>query len=474
MNHNFKYIFLAILLSTFLLTPSCKKFVEVGAPTTQVGLDEAFSSNAGAVSVISGLYSRSNWQGNAYSPGIFLALSGFAGLSSDELKMASYSSPYYSEMKNNVISTGSPLMSNFLWAMPYNNIAQCNFALDGLTKSTSLTPVLKDQLMGEVLFLRSFLYFYLVNLYGDVPLVLSNDPNVSNTLPRTSSKEIYSKIIEDLKIAQKLMGESYPDANRSRANRLCATALLARTYLYTGDFANAEAEASRVISASTAYQLSGLPEAFLSASKETILQFSSQTGISAFGSAFIAAPGFAPQYVLEDNLYSSFAPADMRKAVWSGEVSVGTRKYYTINKYRQRSGVGDEYSVVLRLAEQYLIRAEARTELSKLPLAIADLDAIRQRAGLLPLLQVNPSISKSNLLLEVESERKWELFGEFGHRWLDLKRRASINTTGQTRADDVLGAAKPQTWKSSAQLYPIPQSELKNNPNLIQNPGYAN
>jgi hypothetical protein len=68
------------------------------------------------------------------------------------------------------------------------------------------------------------------------------------------------------------------------------------------------------------------------------------------------------------------------------------------------------------------------------------------------------------MLLAIEQERKVELFGEWGHRWFDLKR------TG--RADAVIGGQKPTTWQSTDVLYPIPQTQRLANPNLTQNPGY--
>ena len=119
--------------------------------------------------------------------------------------------------------------------------------------------------------------------------------------------------------------------------------------------------------------------------------------------------------------------------------------------------------MVLRLAEQYLIRAEAKAYQDKLTDAIQDLDIIRNRAGLSLIGDTNPSISKNDFLLAIEQERKVEMFSEWGHRWLDLKRTE--------RAGQILGALKPD-WQDTDQLYPIPNSERLVNPRLTQNPGY--
>ncbi|MDO5969574.1 RagB/SusD family nutrient uptake outer membrane protein, partial [Flavivirga aquimarina] len=120
----------------------------------------------------------------------------------------------------------------------------------------------------------------------------------------------------------------------------------------------------------------------------------------------------------------------------------------------------EEYPVVFRLAEQYLIRAEARAELGKISEAQSDLNVIRNRAGL-----GNTTASTKEALRDaILDERQVELFTERGHRWFDLKRRGE--------AADVLAPLKP-SWQDTDVLFPIPESELLLNPNLLpQNDGY--
>ncbi|WP_121196115.1 RagB/SusD family nutrient uptake outer membrane protein [Mucilaginibacter gracilis] len=136
--------------------------------------------------------------------------------------------------------------------------------------------------------------------------------------------------------------------------------------------------------------------------------------------------------------------------------------YYYFSKYKQKltnTTATGEYVTYLRLAEQYLIRAEARAKQGNLAGAIADINVIRTRAGLLN----TTAVLQPDILLAIEQERRIELFGEYGHRWNDLRR------TG--RANAVLGALKT-TWTANAALYPIPKTEIQNNSNLTQNPGY--
>jgi hypothetical protein len=115
---------------------------------------------------------------------------------------------------------------------------------------------------------------------------------------------------------------------------------------------------------------------------------------------------------------------------------------------------------VLRLSEQFLIRAEARVRLDKLAEGSADLSVIRQRAGLSAL----SGLTKPALLDSIQLERKFELMFENGDRWINLKR---LNT-----ANMILAPLKGTNWNTNDQLYPIPQTERLRNPNLSQNPGY--
>lgn len=115
----------------------------------------------------------------------------------------------------------------------------------GLTASTTVTASLKNQLLGEAKFLRAFNYFYLANLFGDVPLVLTPDYTVSGTLPRAPKADVYAQVVLDLLDAQKLLATTYPaSGERTRVNQAAATALLARVYLYQQNWAAAETQAT--------------------------------------------------------------------------------------------------------------------------------------------------------------------------------------------------------------------------------------
>jgi hypothetical protein len=222
-----------------------------------------------------------------------------------------------------------------------------------------------------------------------------------------------------------------------------------------------------------------LNNVFLTGSREAILQLQQNLQSSAGNATpegYVSLP--SPLYTgltefgLTDQLLNAFEPGDLRRAEWIDSTSnpaypgfVFYPAKYKIGAANSMAGVAVEYYMVLRLAEMYLVRAEARAHGAPggTGEAINDLNAIRSRAQLpnLP-----PTLSKDDVITAVEHERQTELFTEWGHRWLDLKR------TG--RAAIVLPAIPlKQPWQGDYQLlYPIPPSEIKNDNALTQNPGY--
>jgi hypothetical protein len=222
---------------------------------------------------------------------------------------------------------------------------------------------------------------------------------------------------------------------------------------------------------SGAYQLSVLYSVFLPNSTEAILQFIPPLNSplnTAEGFAFVPlSPTQVPGFILTDDLLNAFELNDARKTAWTKTSTVNGQNYTYPYKYKVALGVPgaskSEYNMVLRLAETYLIRAEARAQQDKIRgpgSAAADVDIIRSRAGL-PATTAN---AKQDMLDAIEKERRLELFTEWGHRWLDLKRSGKANA--------VLSLLKGSNWQPTDILYPIPQSEILTNPSLTQNPGY--
>lgn len=444
---------------------SCKKFVEIGPPKTELVLSEAFKEDDSATSAVLGIYINMLSDYNLINSGVTV----YGGLSADELEVFSDEDEKLQFQHNRLLPTN--LTIDGMWAAAYKNIVLINACIEGLEKSTTLTASVKEQLLGECKFNRAFINFYLVNLWGNVPLVLTSDYRVNTAIGQSDGETVYALIVKDLKEAQGQLTDSYPTAEKVRPNKWTATALLARAYLYHKDYMSAEAEASSIIASGLYGPLPEVGDVFLKESKEAIWQLipsrnlvlSTQEGYTFIGDIVY---GFGPNFTINPLLLNSFDGDDTRKSAWIGTVDFQNQTYYYPLKYKDRGDYAtpaSEYYIMFRLSEQYLIRAEARAQLNKLPEAITDLDAIRTRAGLQPIQTVIQAIDKTTLLTAIENENRHEFFAEWGHRWMDLKR------TG--RIDAVLSGEKPN-WSSTAAFFPIPQSDINLNNKLIQNAGY--
>jgi len=382
-------------------------------------------------------------------------------LSADELQ---YNGNNFDAFTNNAILSTDGNAAG-IWEDSYKTIYVANAILEGVSSADGISLRFKHQASAEARFIRAFCYFYLVNVYGDVPLVLSTDVSKNANMARTAAAEVYSQIIEDLKFAQANLPSDYSisDGSRTRANRWVATAMLARVYLYNKNWTAAETQASSIINNESLFELNAnLNSVFSPTSKEAIWQlYNDNSGYTWYATEVLPNPVTQiPTYFLTPALLGAFETNDARKANWVGSTIYSELVYSYPYKYRSlQSGSNTEYYTILRLAEQYLIRAEARAQLGNTTGAREDIFVLRGRAGL----GNTPAVDKEGLLLAIEQERRIELNSEWGHRWLDLKRTGRINA--------VLGAVKP-SWKPSAALYPVPNGQRILNRSLTQNPGY--
>jgi hypothetical protein len=448
---------ISTILILVSITFSCKQFVEIEPPKNTVVPKAAFENNDLATSVVLGIYQQMALT-SSHASGGNRSISTICGVTADEfVGYDTFQKPLY----DNQISPQNPTP---LWTALYKQIYNANATLEGL-ETGAITPLVNAQLQGESYFIRAFHYFYLVNLFGAVPLILDTDYKSNTKVFRKSEAEIYIQIIKDLRIAETLLSDNYIAIERIRPNKSTVQALLARTYLYLGDWENAEKYASFVIEKSSIYKLVALDKIFLSNSLETIWQLQPPASTNtAAGNLLIFTTTPTQVSLRPDFVLNSFETNDQRKTTWiKSLLSAGVTYYYPF-KYRiQSSSVVSEYLTVFRLAELFLIRAEARTYLNNLPGAITDLDAIRERAGLILIKNNNPGIGKEELITAIQRERKVELFTEWGDRWFNLKRTGKLNA--------VLLPLKP-SWKSHLVYFPIPESDIALNRNLVQNEDY--
>ncbi|RNL90675.1 RagB/SusD family nutrient uptake outer membrane protein [Sinomicrobium pectinilyticum] len=452
-----------ILILTFFLVVSCEDMVEVDPPKERLIRSEVFTDDAVALSAMTGIYSY--MMNRTFSSGYnTLSVTFLCGMSSDEFNNYNTSLEPFSD---NSLSPSVSNVSN-LWSGAYSIIYRSNSILEGIAaEEAGVSEEVKKQLEGEAKFVRAFSYFYLINLFGDVPLYTTPDFLANSKAERSPVEEVYQQIIIDLEDAQNLLLTDYTvsGGERSRPNRYAAMALLSRVHLYLGNWSQAETLVTEVIQSETLYKMEeDLNQVFLANSSEAIWQLVPvEPGYNTNeGRYFIlnSSPINSFRVDLSDVILASFEEKDQRREVWVGDFTEGTDTWFFPYKYKVAVGETlTEYSMVLRLAEQYLIRAEARAQQGNLNGAQEDLNIIRHRAGLVDA----PAVSQTELLDAILQERRIEFFAEWGHRWFDLKR------TGQ--ADAVLGAAKPN-WEPTDALYPIPEQEILNNPNITQNTGY--
>lgn len=450
------------------IMPACKKFIEVPLPGTEIFPADVYDGDLTATAAVTAIYGEMIYN-NGWASGNTKSVTFLCALSADELE--NYSSALVPrEFYGNAIKTNNAAIENAFWDPAYQYIYAANAVQEGLNRSAGVTAATKTQLQGEALFIRAFCHFYLVNLFGPVPYLDSTGYEGNIVRSRTPVSTVYGRIIADLLAAQARLKVEYARVERVRPNKWAATALLARAYLYAGNWKEAEKQATTVIEQSAAYQLDSLNGVFLKNSKETIWQLmpnNSEAGNTWEGKNFIldAAPSTdeSNAAILSPQLLNAFESGDRRRSAWVDSIAAAdsSRIYYFPYKYKIKNNTElQEYSMVLRLAELYLIRAEARAQQGKINEARADLDIIRRRAGL-PAATAN---SRAAVLTIIAHERQVELFTEWGHRWLDLKRTGTANA--------ILGTVKAPGWQTTDALYPIPQNECAQNPELTQNPGY--
>jgi hypothetical protein len=456
----------------------CKKSIDIGPPKTLINAANVYGSNGTAESVVSGLFAAMASSGHMYNGSSSITID--QGLAADEF---TYYAGALSTITGTFYTNALSGINSYYWPEIYSEVFTCNSAIAGLNSPSagSLTSGLQPLLLGEVKFARAFIYFNAVNLYGDVPLVLGTDPAVNSTISRSPAATVLQQVIKDLTDAQALLpdnsyvtltGAASTTSFRIVPNKQAASALLARVYLYMQNWQNAENQASNVISSSSYLLEPLLSNVFLKASRETIWQLQSTS--TTLGNAdanvllMVAAPSAtANDFALSNNLLNAFETGDKRLTNWVGKITSGATTYSYAAKYKQNIVASatsiTEYPIMFRLAEQYLIRAEARAQQNNISGAQSDLNAVRNRAGLAN----TTAATQADLLTAIYHERQIELFTEFGHRWFDLKR------TG--RLDAVMNVVSPQkggAWSPFKALIPLPQTELIADPLLIQNPGY--
>ncbi|MCD8044931.1 MAG: RagB/SusD family nutrient uptake outer membrane protein [Tannerellaceae bacterium] len=364
----------------------------------------------------------------------------------------------YLQLDQNAIPTDNVVTVDAYKAL-YKAINSANSILASIDdiEDPLLTTELRNEITGTAYFVRALAYFDLARGWGGVQIQLQPtlDLSVISGIKRSTLTATYDQVLDDLKKAEGYLADDA--ATRNKVQQSTVYALRARLHLYREEWEEAEEYATKVITNSK-YSLVKPYSTFFTSpflSEESVFELTYDTNNrntywnlwypSSYGGQYTLKPSDTIIEKLNDP-----AAGGTRKALIEGSGnSVYGVLYNTISS-------GTDPSYVIRIAELYLIRAEARVKKTSPDLsgALADLNAVRTRAEV-PLLQSN---SRSEIILAIEEERSIEFAFE-PHRWFDLVR------TG--RVGEVLGVTNRNFW-----LFPFPQSDVLSDPDLNQNPGY--
>jgi starch-binding outer membrane protein, SusD/RagB family len=443
-----KTTYLLILLT--LTLGSCTKILEV-QPAQAVSADEAIKDKTGVDRAITGSYNALQFNGSYGRNQIIIE-----DLAADNLNWTGTTQDY-SQIANNLISADNGIIDG-IWSANYDCINRVNNVLARMPGIADMTLEDRNMYTGDGLFLRALCHFNLVNFFGGVPiktqptLDLTNVDQARNTVP-----EVYAQIVGDLLAAQQLL-----PAIRSigKASAFSAKALLARVYLTEYHLNNDPGLAAAAIAAADTVINEG---GFILADSCADL-YNGNTSESIFEIIYDAQnSNRLAQYFFPRSLTGRYEVSPTTQLIQSYEVADSNRfkasiAYDSINlpygiKYKDIKA-GTDRVYVLRLAEMYLIRAEANAYSNGSIEAIrSDIDIIRKRAGL----PATEATDYPGLKLAIENERRHEFAFE-SQRWSDLVRTK--------RATTVLGIPENYT------LFPIPLSEMLTNKKISQNPGY--
>ena len=448
-----KSSFKVLFISAILLLSSCSNILDL-KPEQSISDVSAVVDKKSAEAALVGAYDK--LQSVSYYGTDFVA----AGYLSGNDVTWSGSLNYYRAYNEHSYQSDNTSV-NSIWYAIYAVLRSANQVIDKTTAlpASILSDADKNRIVGEAYFIRALALFDLGRTFGNVPVITKGTVTVHDFdgVKQSTQSQVYTQVITDLQTSLTLLPEA---VNRARATKNTARALLARVYLYTENWEQAEAYASLLIAKTTDYQLVDYPTFFQNKqTKESILelQFTTSDKSSHYYYWLASANGGRHEWAPSDSIVALLGNpliGGTRKALYKDLSTSTNPKFYVGYLYWRTTG--DDPTYILRIAEQYLIRAEARAKKSTPDLsgALSDLNAIRTRATV-PALN---GVSVADVILAIERENRVEFAFE-GHRWFNLTRTK--------RAGTVLGVTDTRKW-----IFPIPYNDLQADKDLIQNPSY--
>ena len=434
-----KIALFAVLTMSFL---SCHKFLNV-LPTDAVSDDQAITDSASATNAVRGAYralAAGGYYGSTYEFDVLL--------SGNALNYTQSGASQLQFIYHTLTADNNDLET--IWAAEYAAINDANFVLAKVPEivAPTLSQSYINQLLGEAHFIRALAYFDLGRAFGGVQLFLTPTAEASDKLgkARSTQAQTYAQVLNDLDAADTLLPTTVV---RDRATQKTVWALRARLNLYQQQWSQAETDAGRIIADSADYKLVTPYSTFFNQTNTTESVFELSYSL-AYPNPMYSNWKKGGNYTPNDSIITLLQNPAIGGSRSSLLLTSGTS--ILGNLYPLSTGTNPVY--VIRIAELWLIRAEARAQQGNLTGALSDLDAVRNRAGLAN----STAATQTDLLLAIENERRVE-FALEPHRWFDLVR------TG--RAPAVLNVTDPNHY-----LFPVPTPELQADPSLTQNPGY--
>lgn len=466
----YQYIF--ILAITFLAFSSCAEQLDL-VPITEKAATSFYSSEAEIESAITGVYAQLQ-NGGLYG----LDLIGVGEISGEDAfeEIAANDGGRFGQLDDFSTNAGNDLVGD-IWRESYEGIQRVNVVLNRIDAIEFDESTSKSNRIAEMKFIRALLYFNLVRLYGDVPLVLEETENPSDYFGqgRTAVDQVYSQIEADLTDAIQSLSVA---KSSGRPAKGAAQALLGDVQMTQGKYSEATSHFAAVVSSgeySLAASTSELFGPINEGNSEVLFEVQFASGVNGNSEGSPAASQFRPSGTTANakghNLPSAefvglFEDGDSRKDDYVG-LEVDANPFYFSLKYEvSPTGVNDGGSdyYVIRYADVLLKYAESLNESGSTSEAIPFLNEVRNRAGL----DNTTATTQSEVRTAIEMERRYEFIGE-GHRWFDLKRYGTavetMNQWFQTNGKNVVIDADNL-------LLPIPQSQVDTDPAISQNPGY--
>jgi hypothetical protein len=384
----------------------------------------------------------------------------------------------YGELDFFTIQPNNSLIAT-AWKDNYVGIQQANIILTRIGKIPDMTDALKNTRTGEMKFLRALMYFNLVRIFGDVPLVLKETTNVNDYFgqPRTPVAEVYAAIEKDLKEAIDLLPTTATATQKGRVTKGAALGILGKVLLTQNKFAESLTYLNQV--ESLGYQLlTDVNKIFDVTNKnnaEIIFDVQFTSGLNGNSEGSSAFQMFSPSGSVSGakghnlptkEVYNSYSAGDTRRSAYIGLTSNGIPFSKKLVKTSNTIADGGSNFVVLRLADVFLMMAECFSQQNDFTNANLYLNKIKTRAGIAP---VNVS-TKDALLNEIDRERRLEFVGE-GHRWFDLLRTGKAISVMTAHFNNNPGYSTAQI-KPYHLLMPVPQGQINTDPAIKQNPGY--